>query len=296
MRTCPNCGHMLNEKDTICFKCGMQLSQISKTAGPMNNRQQQPMMPMNNRMNPKAVPMRGGAPKKMGPTPNGNNNDKNKVIFLVLAAVVVLAIVIGVIVFVNKNSEYEDKNEGGSGETVLPITPNPDPEPDPNPDPNPNPDPEPDPNPDPNPEPKEPTPPTINTECGNPTITEGNHLVQNNGYGYAVPDEYTAKDYGTQGFDILNYQKSKEMLISISKGTVANLKNTLPAVKQMYIDSGAVVHTIKVTEIAGVEVICVELTKNGQNMIIGITNAAEGEIFVVAVYNVKTNEVDYDIL
>ena len=86
------------------------------------------------------------------------------------------------------------------------------------------------------------------------------------------------------------------MLISINKGTIANLKETLPAVKQMYIDAGAVVHNIKVTTIADVEVICVELTKNGQSMIIGITDAADGEIFVIAVYNMKTNDFDYDIL
>ena len=285
MRTCPNCGHMLSEKDTICFKCGMQLSQISKPSG-MGGGPSGPMMPVG--MNPRGGNMRGV------PSSNNKKSDNSKIIYIVMGVVVVLAILIVVIVFVNKNSKYEETDNTNSNvvlkhdeedeeakkkaeaEAAKQQQQNPDPQPDP--------------------EPQQPEKPTVNTDCGNPIITEGYHLVANNGYGYAVPDEYTAKDYGVQGFDILNYKKTKEMLINISKGSLANIKETLPAVKQMYIDSGAVVHNIKVTTISDIEMACVELTKNGQNMVIGITDAAEGEIFVIAAFNAETNEIDYDVL
>ncbi|MBQ4032291.1 MAG: zinc ribbon domain-containing protein [Bacilli bacterium] len=292
MRTCPNCGHMLSEKDTICFKCGMQLSQISSPGGNMGGGPMQapPMM--------RAKGGQGGFPMNNG----GNKDGDNKSIYIVLGVVVVLAIIAVVIVFVTKNNKVEG-DEDTNSDVVLkqeepepkkeePVIPPEDPEEPEEPE-----EPEQPEQPQVPEQPQQPTTPGHTTPVGGEvTVPEGYHLVSNNGYSYAVPDEYTAKDYGTQGFDILNYQKTKEMMISISLGTLENLKNTLPAVRQMYIDSGAVVHNIKVTTISDIEMICVELTKNSQNMIIGITDAAPGEIFVIAVLAVKTNDFNYDIL
>ena len=269
MRTCPNCGHMLSEKDTICFKCGMQLSQISSPGGNSGPMQAPPMMRAKGGQS--GFPMNNGA----------NKGGDNKSIYIVLGLIVVLAIVAVIIVFVSKNNKVEGDEDTGSDVVLKQEEPEPKPvEPDPEPE-------------EPEPEPEEPEPPITTPEQpeqptdpgsghttpigGEVSVPEGYHLVSNNGYSYAVPDEYTAKDYGTQGFDILNYQKTKEMMISISLGTVANLKETLPAVRQMYIDSGAVVHNIKVTTISGIE-------------------AAPGEIFVGAVFAVKANDFNYDIL
>jgi len=294
MRTCPNCGHMLSEKDTICFKCGMQLSQISKPNS-MGPGPQQPMMGMNNKNVPKGM-LGKGMPNKGIPAPN-KPSDNSKMTFIILGVVVVLAIIAVVIVFVSKNSKYDENENKNNNDVVLkrddeetPKKVDPEADPDPKPE-TPSEQPTTPPS-----EPSTPVAPSTKTECGTPVITEGYHLVSNNGYGYAVPDEYTAKDYGTKGFDILDYKKTKEMIISINLGTLDNLKNTLPAVKQMYIDSGAAVHNIKVTTIADIEVICIELSKNGQNMVFGITDAADGEIFVIAVWDAVNNEFNYDIL
>ena len=86
------------------------------------------------------------------------------------------------------------------------------------------------------------------------------------------------------------------MIIAINIGEMENLKKTLPVIKQMYVDLGATVTDIKVSTISDIEVICVEMKKNGQNLIIGIAAAAPGEIFQVAVYNPVTNQYDYNIL
>jgi len=297
MRTCPNCGHMLSEKDTICFKCGMQLSQIEKPnmGGPMPPRQQMNMNMNNNRPNPNFN-------KPLMPPKSGGGD--NKSVFIVLGVVVVLAILAVVIVLVSKNSKLEEDdtstttveiNEKDPEKEVEPTEPTEPEEPVEPEEPEPVTPTEPE-----QPDPVTPTDPTQpssgGTECGKAEPTMDQHLVSNNGYTYAVPNEYIEKDYGTQGFDIINYKKTKEMIISINRGTLANLKASLPAVQQMYIDSGAVVAGIKVTTIQGVELICVELKKDGKSMIIGIADAAPGEIFTVAVYNSKSNNFDYDIL
>ncbi len=283
MRTCPNCGHMLSEKDTICFKCGMQLSQIEKPkmSGPMPPRQQ---MNMNNRPNPNFN------------KPKPANSGDNKSVYIVLGVVVVLAILAVIIVLVSKNNKLDEDsgeqtkqveiNEKDPEKEVEPTEPETPAEPAKPTEPE-------------KPEqPEQPEQPSSggNTQCGKAEATPDQHVVSNNGYTYAVPNEYIEKDYGVQGFDIINYKKTKEMIISINNGTLANLKASLPAVQQMYIDSGAVVKGIKVTTIQGIEMICVELVKNGQNMIIGIADAAPGEIFTVAVYNSKSNNFDYEIL
>ena len=97
MRTCPNCGHMLSEKDTICFKCGMQLSQISQPApGNMPPQMNNNFNPMNNKGYNMQRPM-------------NNNNDKSKMIYLVLGCVVVLAVIAVVIVLVTKNNKMDDE-------------------------------------------------------------------------------------------------------------------------------------------------------------------------------------------
>lgn len=288
MRTCPNCGHMLSEKDTICFKCGMQLSQISQPApGNMPPQMNNNFNPMNNKGYNMQRPM-------------NNNNDKSKMIYLVLGCVVVLAVIAVVIVLVTKNNKMDDDDNVPEEKVVLkpteeepekPVEPEQPEEPE-----------------QPTPiEPEKPDQPTQpeQPQGGNqnrtpngtePQLKENQHAVANNGYKYAVPNEYSEKDYGVRGVHLINYKKTKQMIININIGTLANLKNNLPSVRQMYVDAGAVVHEVKIQVIADIEVLCVELTKNGQNMIIGIADAASGEIFAVNVYNSSTNDYDYSLL
>ena len=279
MRTCPNCGHMLSEKDTICFKCGMQLSQIEKPRGSSIP----PQMMFNQKNNNKGIP---SGPKKI-------DDDKAKTIYIVLGAVVVLALLAVIMVFVSKNNRVDDKPPEIEAPSVV-LKPGDEDE-----------DPE-----DPKKviEPEKPTPttpttpttpsgPTTHTPTGESATAGANeHVVNNNGYSYAIPNEYIEKDMGTKGVHLINYKKTKQMLIGISLGSIANLKERFPALQSMYTDAGAVVHRIESRTIEGIEVICVELTKNGQNMIIGITDAAEREIFAINVYNSSTNAVDYELL
>ncbi len=292
MRTCPNCGHMLSEKDTICFKCGMQLSQIQKP-NPGMMPPQQPMM--NPNMKPQGKP---GKPKLIQKVnPNGESDGKS--IYIIAGVIVLLIAVAGVIIFMGKNSKAEGEPPSQEPDVVLkpeeqdpqkqvtpeqpstPVEPEQPTQPE---------------------QPKEPSDPgydPVDPDKGNNTtvqVGENEHLVKNNGYSYAVPNEYMEKDYGVKGFDLLNYKKTKEMIISVNIGTVAKLKNSLPALRQMYIDAGATINDVSIKNISGSEVICVELTKNNQNLIMGITDAAQGEIFVIAAYNVANNKFDYNIL
>ena len=286
MRTCPNCGHMLSEKDTICFKCGMQLSQINQQ--PQGN--MPPQMNNFNPMNNKGYNMQ---------RPMNNNNDKSKMIYLILGCVVVLAVIAVVIVLVTKNNKVDDDDvpddkvvlKPAEDEPEKPVEPEEPEQPEEPEEPTPI---EPE---NPNPGTSDPQTPSNRTPEGTePTLKENQHAVANNGYKYAVPNEYSEKDYGVRGVHLINYKKTKQMIININIGTLANLKNNLPSVRQVYVDAGAVVHEVKVQVIAGIEVLCVELTKNGQNMIIGITDAASGEIFAVNVYNSSTNDYDYALL
>jgi len=299
MRTCPNCGHMLSEKDTICFKCGMQLSQIQKPNPGMMPPQQPMPQPM---MNPNMKGPNQKQPKqKLIQKVNPNGESDGKSIYIIAGVIVLLVAVAGVIIFIGKNSKAEGEppsQESGvvlqpeedPGKQVTPDTPTTPTEPE---------------------TPTEPVEPETPTEPEDPgldpadpekgenttvQVGENEHLVKNNGYSYAVPNEYMEKDYGTKGVDLLNYKKTKEMIISINLGTVAKLKNSLPALRQMYIDAGATINDVVIKNISGSEVICVELTKNNQNLIMGITDAAQGEIFVIAAYNVTNNKFDYDIL
>lgn len=284
MRTCPNCGHMLSEKDTICFKCGMQLSQIEKP------RVNIPQQPMNfNQMN-----------KGNNKGPRTLDDDKTKTIYIVLAAVIVLSLLAVIMVFVSKNNkvdtpdpntqqpqiilkpgdEEEEKNDPTKEviepEKPTPVTPDPNTGGDQNNNNNNN---------------------NNQTPVGGEVILgENEHEVSNNGYKYAVPNEYSEKDYGTKGVHLINYKKTKQMIININLGTVANLKQNIHSVKQIYVDAGAIVHDVKTMQVNGIEIIAVELTKNGQNMIIGIADAAAGEIFAVNVYNSETNTADYNLL
>jgi len=278
MRTCPYCGHMLSEKDTICFKCGRQLieSEINKNSN--QNETKVPEPPLQNLAQPK-----NNKPLVMNSS-NKNNNQKNNSDFKLyiiagISVILIIGIVFGVIKLMSDSPESAStpNTEIKLSEPELPaedetkeVTPSED----------------------------ETTEEPVETEPEEKTITlkDDEHLVTNSGYSYPVSNNFTEKDYGDNGVNLLDKENSKEIKIAIVQNTLLAIRENLDTVKKIHTDSGITVSDVVNQEINGIDVTIFYLEQDGIKVLRGMLDAEYGEIFVIDAYNKKTNEFDINIL
>ena len=275
MKTCPFCGHEMNEKDNLCIKCGNQVS--DQPSYDNNFFDQQPIenqnLPIDQVMQNQGyqeVPPLQQVPQYMEPvqqqffTPAPKqkkkltDEQKQNILKYSGVAIGVIALILLIILIFNIIASKDTKKAPTSDEDIT-LTDN------------------------------------DNSKDEEKECLENSYEYNFGDFIYNIPNDYQSTTLPNGSLDLNNSTNEKEILISITNADFKTVNDDQDAIKKNYENKGLTINKIANQLINNQDYIILEAKNRDMQMLISLTSKEEGIIHVITVYN-KSNEYDYDLL
>lgn len=290
MKTCPYCGHEMNEKDNLCIKCGNQVNDVGTTDNYFSTPEQSmPNQPVDQMYQNQAIdqmyqsqpvdpsqqlPTLQPVPPYIQPitTPDQffnipteapvqepkklSEEQKRKILKYGGIALGVVVLILVIILIFNLVASKNTGSKTPTEDVKL----------------------------------------TEHDESDEDKEYLDNSFEYNSGdITYNIPNEYKATTLSNGSIDLNNSTLEKEILLSITNANYKDVNSNQDAIKKNYENKGLTINKISNQLINNQDYIVLEAKNRDMQILIALTSKEEGIIHVITVYN-KSNEYDYELL
>ncbi len=133
----------------------------------------------------------------------------------------------------------------------------------------------------------------VTTNESGEKVSEGVSITVD-GYTYKVPSRYTAKESNGR-LQLTSKDNVDLALIDIVDGDFNNIRNNQTYIKNYLTTSGYTVLNIGNRVVGGMDFVTIEVSQNGQKMLMGYAKFNSSKVFLVTVGNTSYT-IDYDLL